>query len=221
MKVDNTSVSQEASPHIQKHIRAFVAAEQRDGFCEVCGNPVEKKRVVILQNKGFIPVSIPIKVEKFDDKIHAGGLNKEEKAECEQGIRQYILSVHPDAKILAYRPICPKCGGQGKLIVRHFIIQPPDPPQCLSLRCVIKFMYDCLFSALLASYHRRRVDYAINNRHKEILERYRTGEPSPANLWQAIHANVKLKCPVCRKYNVDPFLFRGGKRNGAITDMDR
>lgn len=43
-----------------------------------------------------------------------------------------------------------------------------------------------------------------------VLERYRTGKPAPKNIWQAIHANVKLKCPVCRKYNVDPFLF-GGK----------
>jgi hypothetical protein len=71
-------------------------------------------------------------------------------------------------------------------------------------------MYDSLFCALLSSYHRRRVYYAEKNRHKKILERYRTGEPSPKNLWQAIHANIKLKCPICRKYNVDPLLF-GGK----------
>ena len=49
-----------------------------------------------------------------------------------------------------------------------------------------------------------------------VLERYRTGEPNPKNLWQAIHANLKLKCPVCRKYNVDPLLF-GGKRDGTKT----
>jgi hypothetical protein len=45
----------------------------------------------------------------------------------------------------------------------------------------------------------------------KVLERYRTGQPSPKNIWQAIHANIKLRCPVCRKYNVDPLLFDGGK----------
>jgi hypothetical protein len=105
------------------------------------------------------------------------------------------------------RPLCPKCGGQGELIARVYSVQPPDPPQCLAFKCIMKFMYESLFSTFLASYHRRRVAYAEANRHKKILERYRTGEPSPKNLWQAIHANIKLKCPVCRRYNVDPFLF--------------
>jgi hypothetical protein len=100
--------------------------------------------------------------------------------------------------------------GEGNLISVAVDVQPPTPPQCLSLRCVVRFMYDSLFSLLLASYHRRRVYYAEHNRHKKILERYRTGEPSPKNLWQAIHANLKLKCPVCRRFNIDPFLF-GGK----------
>jgi hypothetical protein len=99
---------------------------------------------------------------------------------------------------------------EGKLISRAVSIQPPDPPQCLSFKCLFRFMYDSLFCAFLSSYHRRRVYYAEKNRHKKILERYRTGVPSPKNLWQAIHANIKLKCPICRKYNVDPLLF-GGK----------
>jgi len=110
------------------------------------------------------------------------------------------------------RPVCPKCGGmKGQLIARPFTIQAPAPPQCLRFKCLWKFMMDSLFIAFLSSYHSRRVAYAERNRpeKKEILERYRTGEPSPKTLWQAIHANIKLKCPVCRKYNVDPFL--GGK----------
>jgi hypothetical protein len=52
------------------------------------------------------------------------------------------------------------------------------------------------------------VTYAEKNKHKKILDRYRTGEPSPTTIWQAIHANTKLRCPVCRRYDVDPFLFR-------------
>ena len=107
------------------------------------------------------------------------------------------------------RMACPKCGGMGRLVVRTYSIQPPPPPQCLSINCLYQFFKDTLFCALLSNYHSRRVAYATRNRHKKILERYRTGEPSPETIWQAIHANIKLKCPVCRKYNVDPFL--GGR----------
>jgi len=106
------------------------------------------------------------------------------------------------------RMVCPQCGGMGRLIAKTFSVQPPVPPQCLSLRCLCKFFRDTLFCALLSSYHRRRVEYAEANRHNKILERYRTGEPSPETIWQAVHANIKLSCPICRKYNTDPFLFR-------------
>lgn len=95
----------------------------------------------------------------------------------------------------------------GRLISRGVSVQAPNPPACLSFRCLYKYFRDALFATLLASYHSRRVAYAEANRHKTILERYRTGEPSPKNIWQAIHANIKLKCPICRRYNVDPFLF--------------
>jgi len=98
--------------------------------------------------------------------------------------------------------------GDGNLISRCVSVQPPDPPKCLRFSCVFRFFRDSLFCLLLTSYHARRVAYAEKNRHKEILERYRTGEPSPQNIWQAIHALIKIRCPVCRKYNVDPFLFR-------------
>jgi len=90
------------------------------------------------------------------------------------------------------RIICPNCGGQGRLIVKTYSVQPPDAPQCISFRCLYKFVMDTLFCGLLSNYHRRRVAYAGANRHKEILERYRTGEPSPKNIRQAILADVKL-----------------------------
>ena len=111
---------------------------------------------------------------------------------------------------LAKRPVCPKCDGMtGQLIVTPFTIQAPAPPSCLSFKCLGEFLMDSLYIAFLSSYHARRVAYAEANRpeKKSILERYRTGDPSPKNLWQAVHANIKLKCPVCRKYNKDPFLF--------------
>ena len=108
------------------------------------------------------------------------------------------------------RPRCPQCGGQGRLIVRVVDVQAATPPACLSLRCILRYMRDSLFFALLVSYHHRRIAYATKNRNKTILDRYRTGEPSPKTVWAGIHANIKLRCPICRKYNVDPLLF-GGK----------
>jgi len=88
------------------------------------------------------------------------------------------------------------------------MIDPPKIPTCLRPDCLLKYLRDSVLFALVANYHAKRVAYAEANRHKRILERYRTGVPSPQTIWQAIHANIKIKCPVCRKYNVDPFLFR-------------
>ena len=98
--------------------------------------------------------------------------------------------------------------GKGRLISRQASIEPPPAPTCLRLFCLLKYVKDAVFYALVANYHARRVAYAEANRHKDILDRYRTGEPSPKTIWQAIHANIKLACPVCRKFNADPLLFR-------------
>jgi len=104
---------------------------------------------------------------------------------------------------------CPQCGGRiGELISRQTSIEAPEAPACLTPPCLWQYMRDALFYSLVCNYHARRVAYAEANRNEEILERYRTGEPSPQTIWQAIHANIKLTCPVCRKYNVDPFSFR-------------
>jgi len=98
----------------------------------------------------------------------------------------------------------------GRLIVRMCSVEPPVPMTCTSFSCLKKFYRDTVMWGLLTAYHSRRIAYAQTNRNKEILERYRTGEPSPKTIWQGIHANIKLKCPVCRKYNIDPFL--GGQK---------
>lgn len=100
---------------------------------------------------------------------------------------------------------CPLCGGNtGELISRQVSIEPPAAPTCLRLSCLLRYLRDAIFFALLANYEERRITYAEANRRKLILERYRTGEPLPNTIWQAIHANIKLACPVCRRYNVDP-----------------
>lgn len=108
------------------------------------------------------------------------------------------------------RNFCTQCDNyrKGVLISRQASIPMPAAPTCLLPHCLIKYFWSALFYILVANYHARRVAYAEANRNKVILERYRTGEPSPQNIWQAIHANMKLGCPVCRKYNVDPLLFR-------------
>ena len=98
---------------------------------------------------------------------------------------------------------------EGNLIVRMCSIEPPTPPTCIKPGCLWKFFFDTIRCGLISAYHFRRVAYAQSKRGEEILERYRTGEPSPNTFWQAIHANIKITCPVCRKYNIDPFL--GGK----------
>ena len=100
------------------------------------------------------------------------------------------------------RPVCPKCGGMtGQLIARPASIQAPTPPQCISPRCLFKFVKDSLFVAFISSYHRRRVAYAEANRpeRRTILNRYRTGEHAPTSLMGAIVANMKLTCPFCRR----------------------
>lgn len=95
-----------------------------------------------------------------------------------------------------------------RLISRQVSIEEPPVPQCIRPSCLKRYLLDALLYALVASYHARRIAYAEKNPDKDILERYRTGEPSPRTIWQAIHANIKLACPVCRRYNVDPLLRR-------------
>lgn len=134
-----------------------------------------------------------------------------EKCNVPMELRETVIKSDCYGKVeekIAKRPVCPKCNGAvGHLISRGTNVQAPTPPICLSPKCLWKFFKDSLFCVLLSSYHTKRTMYAEANRHKQILERYRTGEPSPKNIWQAIHANAKLRCPVCRKYNVDPLLF--------------
>ena len=98
--------------------------------------------------------------------------------------------------------------GKGNLISRQMSIEGPDAPTCMRIPCIWNYLKDSLRYALVCIYHVRRVSYAEANRGKVILERYRTGEPAPLTIWQAIHANIKLTCPMCRKYNVDPLLGR-------------
>lgn len=89
--------------------------------------------------------------------------------------------------------ICPKCGGMGRLIVKTYSIQAPRPPQCTRPKCLWKFIKEVWFCSVLSEYHNLRVDYATHNRHKNIKDKYRTGEPSPKTIFQAEKAILKLR----------------------------
>lgn len=91
------------------------------------------------------------------------------------------------------------------LIVREVSLQPPVmvlEKYCIKPACILKvyfrFLWEVIVYSLISTYHSRRVKYAETNRHKDILARYRTGEPSPTTFWQAIFNHVKLSCPYCR-----------------------
>ena len=125
---------------------------------------------------------------------NVGGLYKIMATNTYSGLKVTWGATHRDSK--------------GNLITRQTSIEPPEAPKCLRLSCLFKYIKETIFYVLVANYHARRVTFAEANRHKKILERYRTGEPSPQTIWQGIHANIKLTCPICRKYDIDPFLSR-------------
>lgn len=89
------------------------------------------------------------------------------------------------------KPICPKCGGQGQLIVRTTSIQAPPPPKCIKPRCLWKFFLDVLYCSVLSKYHSKRVEYAQKNRGNIPLK-YRTGKDSPSSIKGAIIEILKL-----------------------------
>jgi len=81
--------------------------------------------------------------------------------------------------------------GNGRIISRQLSIEPPVLT-CLRLSCLLRYLRAALFYALLSKYHAKRVGYAEARRHRDIPERYRTGEPAPQTMWQAILANIHL-----------------------------
>jgi len=108
---------------------------------------------------------------------------------CEAALEKEF---YMDGERKRVRMICPKCGGQGRLIAKSVSIQAPSPPQCVRIKCLVRFVSAIAFCGLLTIYHRKRFTYAERNRHKKIPQKYRTGENSPTNIRQAIFAIIKL-----------------------------
>ena len=111
---------------------------------------------------------------------------------CENCGTRTVKEFYMDGERKRVKVVCPKCGGQGRLIARSVSIQAPSPPQCVRIKCLIKFALAIVLCGLLTVYHRKRFTYAERNRRKEIPQWYRTGENSPTNIRQAIFAILKL-----------------------------
>ena len=80
----------------------------------------------------------------------------------------------------------------GGLISRQISIEAPVVPTCLRTSCLWRYLKATIFYVLVVKYHEGRTAYAEANRHKEIPEKYRAGEPAPQTIWQAISANIGL-----------------------------
>jgi len=131
-------------------------------------------------------------------KVSSGGLLKvtvtgeQREGFCEDCGTRTEKEFYMDGERKRVHMVCPKCGGQGRLIVKTTAIQAPPAPQCLKFNCLFRFFRQSLLCALLSSYHRKRVAYATHNRNKKMPERYRTGNPSPHTILQAILENIKI-----------------------------
>jgi len=112
---------------------------------------------------------------------------------CENCQTVTVKEFYMDGERKRVRMVCPACGGQGRLIVKTYSIQAPKPPQCVRFKCLWKFFQRVVFCSLLSTYHSKRVEYATHNRHKDMPEKYRTGDISPQTIKEAIKAIIKLK----------------------------
>lgn len=82
--------------------------------------------------------------------------------------------------------------GNGKLIVRQVSIEPPKIT-CLKVSCLWKYAFKSFTYTLVLLYHQNRTAYAEKHRHNTISDKYRTGEPSPETIWQAIKEILIVK----------------------------
>lgn len=80
----------------------------------------------------------------------------------------------------------------GNLIVRQTVLEP-KALECYRLSCLLKYPLSTLQYILACYYHKCRADYAEKHRHNTMPERYRTGEPSPETIWQALQEILKIK----------------------------
>ena len=120
-------------------------------------------------------------------------VGEQREGKCENCGTMTAKEFYMDGERKRVRMACPVCGGLGRLIVRTTSIQAPKAPQCVKPKCLWKFFLAVIFCSLLSTYHAKRVEYATKNRHKNIPEKYRSGEPSPETIKEIIKEIIKLK----------------------------
>jgi len=171
-------------------IKTKVPADFRNGICIECGAKMVVQKVKLSSVARFVsPLGATFKCNICGE-VH--------DSDSEIGLAHW----KEWRDRLVDRPVCPSCGGmKGQLIVRTTPIPAPEAPKCIKPKCIMEFFKSSVFLAYLSEYHSRRVAYAQSHRpekgHK-ILDRYRTGEPSPKNTFQCILAIQKLKNPLLR-----------------------
>jgi len=163
----------------QNGFKAIVVGEQREGLCENCNTQTVKEfyyegtDIKWLDNNA--PPTATINPLEFFGVTHDYDLPRKR--------------VHM---------VCPKCGGQGKLIARTYAIQAPHL-KSLKFKDVRQFILENEYCNWLSKYHTERVEYATKHRHKYMPEKYRSGEPSPQNIKQCIRAIIGLKLEKIRR----------------------
>ena len=80
----------------------------------------------------------------------------------------------------------------GKLVVRMVSIPPPAPLTCPSFKCYLRYVGRVIRYGFILGYHKRRVAYCEQHRYEDIPEHYRTGDPSPVTVREAVREIIKL-----------------------------
>lgn len=82
--------------------------------------------------------------------------------------------------------------GNGKLISAQGTIPEPAPLTCPKLSCYLRFLHRCVRYGFLLAYETQRLKYAESHRRVDIPEKYRTGDPAPETIKDALWEIVKL-----------------------------
>jgi len=84
-------------------------------------------------------------------------------------------------------------GSDGRLVVRHVVVAPPEPIACVRLSCLWRYTLKSLRYVLLLLYHQRRIALAEAQKDCFVPEHYRSGSPAPRGIPQAIREILKLE----------------------------
>jgi hypothetical protein len=81
----------------------------------------------------------------------------------------------------------------GRLIVRHVMVSAPPAVSGGNLSARWRYFAKIQLCSLLRLYHRKRVAYAETNKDRSIPEHYRSGQPAPRDICQALKELCRLE----------------------------